>query len=93
LNLLQFAPRFNIFFSLGNKGFQANLDILTEILTLIEDGVAVADGFDVFDTACEIESGTAVGGGGGGSELFAALGDDALDFFFIGCLVDVDIDV
>jgi hypothetical protein len=91
LDLLQLTARLNVFFSLGNEASEADFDVLTKLLAFVEDGIAVADGFDIFDAAGEIECGTTVGGVVG--ELFSALGNDALDFFFVRRLVDVDVDV
>ncbi len=91
LDLLQLTSRLNVLFSLSNEASEADFDVLAKVLAFVEDGIVIADRFDIFDAAGEVECGATVGGVVG--ELFSALGNDTLDFFFVRRLVDVDVDV
>lgn len=62
-------------------------------MALVENGVAVADALYVFDAAREVQGRSTGVGSGTCGELFAALGNDALDFFFVGGFVHVDVHV
>lgn len=87
LDLLHFASCFDVLLGSCDKALEAAFEILSNVLALVEHTVTVTDGLDIFDSAGEVERGPAIG------ELVFALGDDALDFFLIGCFVDVHVDI
>ena len=67
---------------------------MSQVLTFVKDGVAVANGLNILDTSSELECGAAIGVGTGistGVMLIFTLRNDALDFLFVGCLVDIHV--